>query len=232
MARARPDDDDDDDIPPRVGRPRSPREPSPPEPHDRPEFASRLQVILDAIEIGDLPKDVRLHLQMVLRRCDLFRTIDAKRFPEKGEEKVTLLLRTIAESTNGPTALTEPILRSVSSCMKPSWVDRGLEWIEAFDSVDLVGLQATLADLGIEDQLTRVLRRKLLEILGPPVAPKPKPQKPTTKMSRPKCVSEPAWNEYVALREKLKRPKARIAALTHNACAKGGCRPLRRIPVR
>jgi hypothetical protein len=214
MARARQDDDDDDDFVPSVGRPRNPEEfgPPSPEPHQREEFVRRLQAILDALEIPDMDRDARMYLQNVLRRCDLLRSIDAKRFPAKGDEQVTLLLRTIAESTNGPAALTLPILMAVSSCMNPVWTDRGLEWIEAHDHVDLVGLQTTLADLGLEDQFERVLRRKLKAILGPPVVPKPRPKKPAKQMARPSIISERAWNEYAALREKLKRPRARIAA--------------------
>jgi hypothetical protein len=37
--------------------------------------------------------------------------------------------------------------------MEPVWVEKGLAFIEAYDLVDLVGLQATLKDLGLEDHL-------------------------------------------------------------------------------
>jgi len=151
---------------------------------------------------------------MPLCRCDRLRSIDAKRFPAKGEEQITILLRTVFESSNGATALTSPILRAVSICMLPQWVDRGLEWIEAFDRIDLVGLRATLSELGLEDQLDRVLRRKLEEILGAPKAAaiqKKPPARP--KAARPPMVSESVWSEVTALRKKLKRPKAaRMAA--------------------
>src|SRR5271166_5094650 len=72
--------------------------------------------------------------------------------------------------------------------MEPVWVAKGLGFIEAFDLVDLVGLQATLGDLGLDDQFDRALRRKLKGILGPPVLPKVEPKKPParTKMARPR----------------------------------------------
>ena len=89
-----------------------------------------------------------------------------------------MLLRTVFESTNGAAALKSPILDAVSNCLRPVWVDKGLAWIEAFDHIDLVGLHATLTDLGLADQLSRVLHIKLEAILGPPtVAPAAKPVK-------------------------------------------------------
>src|ERR1700686_4807523 len=125
----------------RIGRPPKPPELTIAEPYERQEFADRLQAIVDALEIGDLPKDVRLFLQKKLRRCDILRSVDARRFPAKGEEQVTVLLRTVFESAgNGAAALTVPVLRAVSNCMEPMWVERGLAWIEFFDSVGLVEL--------------------------------------------------------------------------------------------
>jgi hypothetical protein len=158
------------------GRPRKPREPKGPVPHDRREFADRLQAIMVAIEIEDLTDDVQLHLQKMLRRYDLLRATDAKRFPAKGAEQVTLLLRTVFESKNGAAALTLPILRAVLSCMRPAWVERGLEWIETFDDIDLVGLHSTLRELGVDDQFDRVLLKRLTDLLGPPVSAPQKQQ--------------------------------------------------------
>jgi hypothetical protein len=136
---------------------------------------------------------------------------DPKRF-SNGDD-VVLLLRTIAESTNGPGALTLPIVKAVSSCMKPAWTDLGLRWLEAMDAIDLVGLHTTLTDLALEDQLGRVLYRRLEEILGPPVAkpqPKPKP-KPKTK-EKPPGISAASWEEALRIHGKKPRPKAQVAA--------------------
>jgi hypothetical protein len=154
-------------MPSKRGRPPNPQEPNGSEPHDRPEFATRVQSIIDALEIGDLARDVRLYLQMLLRRGDLLRATDAKRFPETGSECVTLLLRTIAESSNGTTALTLPILRAVSSCMDPRFTDRGLLWIEFFDTVRLVELLEQIraldfcSDADAETHLRAAIRRRL-----------------------------------------------------------------------
>jgi len=219
MARAKRNDDDDDDFVPTVGRPRSPEQFGPPRPqsHEREEYFKRLASILYAVEIHDVPRDVRLWLQFLLCRCDRLRAIDAERFTAKGEEQVTLLLRTVFESTNGAAALTLPILRAVNVCTLPQWVDRGLEWIEAFDVIDLVQLHATLSELGLEDQLDRVLRRKLERILGAPKAPAVPKKPPTRTMARPPNVSAETWAEVMemhkaAKRETQLRRKARMAA--------------------
>jgi hypothetical protein len=203
----------------RIGRPPKPPELTIAEPHhERQEFADRLQAIIDAVEIGDLPKDVRLFLQKKLRRHDLLRSVDAKRFPAKGDERVTILLRTVFESSNGAAALTVSILRAVSNCMEPRWVDQGLAWIEFFDSVGLVELLEQIRALDfcdegdLENHLREAIRRRLVRRFGPPkiaVVPKKPPARP--KMARPPGVSEQTWNEVIALRKK--RPKsARMAA--------------------
>jgi hypothetical protein len=130
MARARHDDegDDDDEVPARIGRPRAPEEFGPRKPwaHESEKYWRKMQVIIEALEIGDISRDARLYLQGMLRRHDLLRDLDPKRISTKGEELVTLLLRTIAESTNGPEALMTAMLLPVLCCMEPAWVDRGL----------------------------------------------------------------------------------------------------------
>jgi hypothetical protein len=196
----------------RVGRPPNPPVPTVPEPYDRPEYAERLRVITDALEIGDLAKDVKLYCQKILRRCDLLRATDAKRFPTTGEETVTLLLRAIAETTSGTAALKLPILKAVSSCLRPAWVAKGLALLEAFDQIELIGLHTTLTELGLSDQLDRALFKKLTDILGPPVMTLP-PKKPPVRraMVRPKDVSERTWSEVIALYKPKKR-RAKVAA--------------------
>jgi hypothetical protein len=202
----------------RVGRPKLPELTiTEPLQHERQEFVDRLQAIIDALEIGDLPKDVRLFLQKKLRRHDFLRSVDAKRFHAKGEEEVTLLLRTVFESSNGPAALTSPILQAVSSCMEPRWVDQALAWIEFFDSVGLVGLLEQIRALDfcdegdLETHLREAIRRRLVRRFGAPKIAAPKKPAARPKMSRPPGVSERSWNEVIALRKK--RPKApRMAA--------------------
>jgi hypothetical protein len=214
MARWRRDDDDDEDAPSRgVGRPRAPEVYGPPrpEPHEHNQCFERLDALLHSLEISELGRDERLHLQFVMCRADRLRQLDSQRFPTKGDEQATLLLRVVFESTNGVAALTLPILQAVSSCMCRGWLEEALEFMDAMDTIDLVGLHGTLVGLGLEDQLARVLRRRLEEILGPPVVPKPKPKpkKRAKKRTRPACVPESTWREYVSLRkQRLKRPRA------------------------
>jgi hypothetical protein len=196
------DDEDGDDYVPRVGRPRSEEfGPPKPDPHDRKEYAARLQGLLDAIEIPELGRDERRYLQRVLWRSDRLESIDKKRFPNEGAEQVTHLLRLVFESTNGSAALKLPILRAVSDVMYPAWLAKGLAFIESFDLVDLVGLHDTLLELGLEDQLARTVRRKLEAILGPPVAPPSKPKSVKVK-PLPKARIKPRQS----------RPAARMAA--------------------
>jgi hypothetical protein len=155
----------------RAGRPRTPEAfgPPKPEPHHRQEYWKRLDAILDAMEIVELDRDARLFLQRIIRTHDALRAFDPNRFTSRGEDDVVVILRVVAESSNGPAALTLPILRAVSGCMQDAWI--GLRLIEAYDAIDLVGLHATLRDLGLEDQLERALRRKLEAILGRPELP-------------------------------------------------------------
>jgi hypothetical protein len=198
-------------APKRVGRPRRPAEPRNPEPHERQEFADRLQAIVAALETGDLANDVRLFLQKMLRRHDLLRSVDAKRFHAKGEEEVTLLLRTVFESSNGAAALTVPILRAVSNCMEPRYVDHGLAWIEFFDSVRLVELLDQIraldfcAEGDLETHLRAAIWRRLVRRFCPPkiAAPKKPPARP--KMVRPPGVSEGSWQTVLALRKPKKK---------------------------
>jgi hypothetical protein len=109
------DDDDDDDVPPRVGWPRNPEPHGPPKPerHEREIYFRRLQAIIDAIEIPDLARAERLYLQRMIARYDFLRELNPKRFGQRGDEQVTILLRTVFESTNCAAALTLPILKAV-----------------------------------------------------------------------------------------------------------------------
>lgn len=56
-----------------------------------------------------------------------------------GDGHLILLLRTIMESENNRMALVEPVVWALSDVMlaNPRWPDRGMDWLEAFDSIDL-----------------------------------------------------------------------------------------------
>ncbi|QOZ11877.1 hypothetical protein [Bradyrhizobium sp. CCBAU 51765] len=63
-------------------------------------------------------------------------------FDEYGAGHLTLVLRTITESSGNERALKAPIIWAVSDLIaaQPAWAELGLRWIEAFDEVDLLGL--------------------------------------------------------------------------------------------
>lgn len=209
------DEDDDDDMPVARGRPRTPEELGPPKPehHQRKEFVTRLQSILDALEIPDLGRDERMYLQRILWRADLLCSFDPKRFTGRGEDRVVLLLRSIAETTNGAEALTLPIMEAVYSCLHDAWTDRGLAWLEALDRVPLLEMFRTLRDLGLQDHLEDALRWKLTQILGSPFAPQPvKLKKPARKMVKPPTVSQTTWDEVMEMQKADRRRREKIRA--------------------
>jgi hypothetical protein len=137
-----------------------------------------------------------------------------------GRGPITMLIRTILESEGNQGALVEPVVCAVSHCMVQIWTDKGLERIAAFDQIPLMKILQTLRELEIGDErdhderdhLVICIRNKLRRILGPPVLAKPKPKPKAKTWERPPSVTEETWAEYAAIREKLKQPRARIAA--------------------
>jgi hypothetical protein len=123
------------------------------------------------------------------------------------------------ESNGNENALIEPAVVAVASCMRSIWVNRGLEWIAAFDQIPLRDTLNNLRELGLFDKQELAhfyelsIRRRLLEIFGPDEVPEPVKVKPRPKLARPSGISEQSWNDVLALRKKSKRPKAaRMAA--------------------
>lgn len=90
-----------------------------------------------------------------------------------GEGHLILLLRTIMESENNRMALVEPVIWAVSDVMlaNPRWPARGLEWLAAFDEIDLCGLWVSAKEAngapperhGVASKLTEILQRKFGE---------------------------------------------------------------------
>lgn len=90
-----------------------------------------------------------------------------------GEGHLILLLRTIMESDNNKMALVEPVIWAVSDVMlaNPRWPAKGLEWLAAFDEIDLCDVwvdskQANGAPPerhGVASKLTELLQRKFGE---------------------------------------------------------------------
>jgi len=87
-----------------------------------------------------------------------------------GEEHVTLLLRTVMESENNRMALVEPILWAISDVMlaNPLWPAKGLEWLDAFDVIDLCDIWLKAKDAngapperhGVASKLTEILQQR------------------------------------------------------------------------
>lgn len=198
-------DDDDDDVPARVGRSRAPEVFGPPKPerHQREDYVKRLQAILDTLEIGDVCRDGRMHLQRILWRGDLLHSFDPRRFTAtRGDDRVVLIVRSIAETTNGPSALTPPIMRAVDDCLADGWMNRGLEFLEAMDRVPLLEIQSTLAGFGLEAHLHTAIGWKLREILGSPIVQPKKPKAkaaPSVPKIAPAGISQSTWDAVIAL---------------------------------
>src|ERR1700755_855496 len=89
-------------------------------------WPSKLQKILEGIAITALDEGSRLYLQRQLYIGSLF--------DQDRSGHVVMLLRCITESEGNEKALSEMMVRAVSSAIGP-YEDRGLELIEAFDQV-------------------------------------------------------------------------------------------------
>jgi hypothetical protein len=214
------DDDDLDDLPP------PPAGVEQPPAWDCEAIAKQVQAVLDAVEAPPIDKETRLTLQRYLYRRNRYGAMfkDDDDFGTDGRGYITLLCRTILESEGNQNALIEPVVVAVSSCMRPIWVNRGLDWIAAFDQIPLVGTLNRLRDLDLfdENELAHFfelsIRRSLWKIFGQDEVPEPVKVKSRPKLTRPSGISEQSWNDVLALRKKTKpasgrrRPSPRMAA--------------------
>lgn len=122
-----------------------------------------LSAILSELGINLIPITARRHPGDT-KCADVLRGL----LERHGEGHVILLLRTIMESARNRMALVEPVIRAVSNVMlaRPDWPDKGLEWLEAFDDIDLCHLWeeakkdqgAPAPRLGVEARLNDRLR--------------------------------------------------------------------------
>jgi len=84
-----------------------------------------------------------------------------------------LLIRTIIESEGNEQALVEPVVSAVSFVMvrHRDWTNKGLAWIEAFDSLPLLQIAETMRGLNLFKEeslahyLSMVLSNKLLKTI-------------------------------------------------------------------
>lgn len=145
-----------------------------------------LQRLLMSVERPFVDPVVRARLQVLLER--------------RGQQHVMLLLRTIIESKGNENALVEPIVSAVSWVIAdyPKWTDKGLAWIEAFDSLDLAELVRTMRGLdlfketSLPQYLSWVIGNKLRKIFEPSVH-QPAKQKP--KAGRKHNRNTPRYNK-------------------------------------
>ncbi|MCK1568706.1 hypothetical protein IVB08_33105 [Bradyrhizobium sp. 173] len=95
-------------------------------------------------------------------------------FDQHGAGHLTLVLRTITESTGNERALKAPIIWAVSDLIaaQPAWADLGLRWIEAFDAIDLIGLmrqaQPNRHAVQLRAAICTLLFERLSVVLGQP----------------------------------------------------------------
>lgn len=130
--------------------------------------AEQLTKLLSEMEVPPIDDAARLRLQRLMYF--------------HGPEHVTLLIRTIIESAGNEGALIQPVISAVSEVMSRhrDWTDKGLAWIEAFDSIPLLATVETMRGLDIfeERSLARYLAvglsNKLRHLDPPPTQPKPK----------------------------------------------------------
>jgi hypothetical protein len=93
---------------------------------------------------------------------------------ERGEGHVIITLRTIVESSGNERALTASGIQGVSDLIlaHPSWSDRGLAWIEAFDNIDLIELakmaKANRKAVPKREAMAAMLYERLAPIFDPP----------------------------------------------------------------
>lgn len=149
-------------------------------------IAQWVQEILAAVDAPPVDSTARSALQRIYRRKELF--------GGDGRGHVTLVIRTIIESTGNLDALVEPIVSAVEMSMRPQWTERGLAWIEAFDSIPLMAILTTMRSLDLFSEqslpayFSNVLHNKLCKILGPAEpAAKPLPKrerKPPASLTR------------------------------------------------
>lgn len=99
-------------------------------------------------------------------------------FDAHGPGHLTLVLRTITESTGNERALKAPIIWAVSDLIaaQPGWADLGLRWIEAFDDVDLLALmrqaQPNRQAVQLRAAICTLLFERLSAALGSPAKAK------------------------------------------------------------
>ncbi|QOZ67162.1 hypothetical protein [Bradyrhizobium arachidis] len=133
-------------------------------------------------------------------------------YEDHGEGHLVLLLRTLLETEGNSLHINDFVLRGLSDVMlaHPEWPQKGLAWLEAFDSIDLGQIRAQArASRGVLPQRYGVaagLFRELANIFAAP----PKAERPSPAKKLPRSVTRVAENrakielgrKLLALRER------------------------------
>jgi hypothetical protein len=136
-----------------------------------------VDAILADLEITVIPTRQRM-APMQTKAGQVLRKI----FRNYGEGHLIMLLRTITESNGNELALIAPCLFAVSDVMiaHPTWPSRGLQWIEAFDGIDLVAMQKAASANRKASPQRAAIATMLYERLAPTFVP-PKRVRPPRK---------------------------------------------------
>jgi hypothetical protein len=108
----------------------------------------------------------------IARRCQRFGNWD-RMIRKHGLPHTTLTLRTIAESSEGnQSALVADVIGAVSEVIlsHPRWADLGLEWLAAFDSIDLAGIRKIVKTANVRPVrvgIATLICLDLVKTLGP-----------------------------------------------------------------
>lgn len=160
--------DEDDDTPVDQTAPAAPY------PWEKPPIAEAVRSILVSLEAPPVDERTLLALQRIHYRRNLFGS--------DGMGHIVIVLRCILEFTGNETALIEPIVTAVSSCLRTEFVERGVVLLEAFDQLPLLDILESMRGLDLFKEQTighylgDVLHNKLLRILAP-AKPAPRPIK-------------------------------------------------------
>ncbi|UPK28396.1 hypothetical protein [Bradyrhizobium sp. 195] len=133
-------------------------------------------------------------------------------YEDHGEGHFVLLLRTLLETEGNSVHINDFVLRGLSDVMlaHPEWPQKGLAWLEAFDSIDLgqIRAQARASRRAVPQRhgVAAGLFRELAYIFASP----PKPERPRAEKKLPRSVTRVAENrakielgrKLLALRER------------------------------
>ncbi len=139
-----------------------------------------------------------------------------------GLPHTTLTLRTIVESSEvNQSALIADIINAVSEVIlsHPRWAKLGLEWLAAFDQINLVEIRRTVKAANVwplRVGIATLIAVKLTEILGPSRSPKPpRPPKVRSERKPPRSLTRiPETERGIALGVELLQLRAMISRNT------------------